>query len=227
MISDKYRCVFIHIPKVAGQSVEHFFLQLHGLSWAERSALLLRYNPDPVRGPERLAHLTASEYVSGGFLTADKFEDYFKFSFVRNPWARLVSEYRYRPIHRRSSFKDFVTRHLPKKDAYSDAYRHILPQYSFLHDSDGKCIVDFVGRFESLQTDFDRVCAELGVSDSRLPHVNSSENRSGRLRMRFGRLLSRPTAREHYTTFYDDELISIVGEMYRVDVEAFGFEFEK
>ena len=38
MISDKYKCIFVHIPKVAGQSIEHVFLDLHGLTWETRNA---------------------------------------------------------------------------------------------------------------------------------------------------------------------------------------------
>lgn len=132
MISERFRCVFVHIPKTAGQSVEHFFLKLHGLSWEERAALLLRYNRDPKLGPERLAHLKAGEYVECGHISSGDFLRYFKFSFVRNPWERLVSEYLYRGYCMEHTFREFVTCGLPPEDGYSDAHRHIIPQYNYL-----------------------------------------------------------------------------------------------
>ena len=121
MISHDFRCIFIHIPKVAGQSIEHFFLDLHGLDWDSRGSLLLRHNPDRARGPVRLAHLTAREYVDCGHIGQSDFDAYFKFAFVRNPWARLVSEYHYREHHRRQSFRDFVLHGFPEADLYRDS----------------------------------------------------------------------------------------------------------
>jgi hypothetical protein len=224
MISDKFRCVFVHIPKTAGQSVEHFFVDLHGLSWEERSPLLLRFNSDPSLGPERLAHLTAEEYVQFGYLTNDLYASYFKFSFVRNPWSRLVSEYYFKNYYTRYTFKEFVKSALPKQDSYSDSYRHILPQYKFIYDSHGELLVDFVGRFENLQSDFDKVCSILGISKTILPHVNSSKER---IQIDTDRniLAEKQSLHKGYTTYYDDELRDIVKEMYAMDISLFGYEF--
>src|SRR5262245_2591511 len=86
MISHAQRCVFVHIPKVAGQSVEHVFVGWNNLTWKKRAPLLLRPNDNPAKGPPRLAHLRAEEYVQFGYLPPEKFASYFKFSFVRNPW---------------------------------------------------------------------------------------------------------------------------------------------
>jgi hypothetical protein len=176
MICKEYKYVFIHIPKVAGQSIEQFFLDLVGLTWKDRSPLLLRHNPDPASGPSRLAHLTASEYVSCGHLTQAEFDSFYKFSFVRNPWDRLVSEYEFRCHHYQRDFKSFLFRNLPSP-GHSDAYRHILPQYRFVYDERETKLVDFVGRFEILESDFRCICENLGIKDARLPRRNRSAGR--------------------------------------------------
>ena len=69
MISEKYKTLFVHIPKTGGQSVEHFFLNLQNLDWNSRDKLLLRENKFRNFGPERLAHLTAIEYKKYGYLS--------------------------------------------------------------------------------------------------------------------------------------------------------------
>ena len=175
MICHPYRCVFVHVPKTAGISIEHVFLDLMGLTCETRAPLLLRHNDDPAKGPPRLAHLKATEYVSCGYLSPEQFEGYFKFSFVRNPWDRIISEYKYRGYPIRLDFKTYLFKHLPKP-GFTDTYCHILPQYDFLFDERGTLLVDFVGRYESLQADFDTVCARLGISPRPLPHVNRSED---------------------------------------------------
>ena len=42
MISKAHKTIFVHIPKVAGQSIETMFLNDLNLKWDERSKLLLR-----------------------------------------------------------------------------------------------------------------------------------------------------------------------------------------
>lgn len=226
MICDKHKCIFVHIPKVAGQSVEHFFLNKLDLDWdTEKDQLYLMNNTDPAKGTEKLAHLAASEYVGCGHISQQKFDEYFKFSFVRNPWARLVSEYRYRNYFRYKSFKDFVLNKMPSP-GFDDKYRHVMPQYDMLYEN-GRCLVDFVGRFETLQQDFDKVCEHLGFDESKLPYVNSSEKKSRIFRRKVKNLIYRngESRKKHYAEYYDDETLATVSEYYKNDIEVFEYSF--
>lgn len=226
MICKEYKCIFVHIPKVAGQSVERFFLNKLGLTWEQRQHLYMMKNKDPAKGTEKLSHLAASEYVGCGHISQQDFDDYFKFSFVRNPWARIVSEYRYRNYFRYKSFKDFVMNKMPAP-GFSDDYRHVMPQYDMLYNQDGHCLVDFVGRFENLQQDFDKVCEHLGFEDSLLPFINSSEKKSRAIRRQLKSILYRngEAEKKHYTEFYDDETQTAVTAYYQKDIEVFKYTF--
>lgn len=205
------------------------FLQQLGMDRendADRRKLLITDNPDPDRGTEKLTHLSALEYVQCGHLTHLEFQNFYKFSFVRNPWARLVSEYRYRNYLSHRNFKDFVMNKLPSPGR-DDKYRHIMPQTQMLYDDDGKLLVDFVGKFENLQTDFDRVCAHLGITKSALPHVNSSDKSSREIKRKLRNFLYRndETRLRRYVDFYDDETREFVADLYRSDVDNFGYTF--
>jgi hypothetical protein len=202
-------------------------MNLLGLDWQhDRDRLLLTRNDDPTRGTEKLAHLSAAEYVDCGHMTGEDFERFFTFSFVRNPWERIVSEYRYRNYFSHRSFRDFVLNKLPPP-GFDDKYRHVMPQYDMLHDARGKLLVDFVGRFENLQEDFDTVCAKLGIGDTRLPHINASNKKSRNLKRKVKNFIyfNGESAKRNYTEFFDDETRTAVSSLYRSDIEAFDYRF--
>lgn len=227
MICHPFKCIFVHVPKTAGQSVEQFFMDRLGLDWKQdREQLLLQNNPDPTSGTEKLAHLSASEYVDCGHISQEDFNRYFKFGFVRNPWSRLLSEYRYRNYFHHHSFKDFVFNKMPKP-GFDDKYRHVMPQYDLLFDHQGNQLVDFIGRFESLQQDFDLVCEKLGIEDSSLPHRNRSDKKSRELKRKLKNILFMNGENRYHTLtdFYDDETREAVADYYRIDIDTFGYQF--
>jgi hypothetical protein len=229
MICKQFKCIFVHIPKTAGRSVEMFFanqLNLNRENNAVREQLLLTDNDDPAKGTEKLTHLSAVEYVRCGHISQVDFDRYYKFSFVRNPWSRLVSEYRYRAFFSHKSFKDFVMNKLPKP-GWDDKYRHVMPQSRMLCSENGQLIVDFVGKFEKLQEDFDYVCASLGFNQPTLPHINSSDKKSREMRRKFKNFIHRNDENElcRYVDFYDDETREFVAQLYRSDIEMFDYSF--
>jgi len=229
--------IFVHVPKTAGQSINKALRELSGLDWEEKQSLerrrelLLKENKNLDPGPPKLTHLKASEYVTCGFVSSEQFDSCFKFSFVRNPWDRLVSEYRFRNHYWRFDFKSFLFDHFPNEPG-TDAYVHILPQYDFLFDTTGQCLVDFIGRFENLQADFNSVCQKLSIERITLPHKNNSAKKRPRIRdvhkfVRWCRGLKsqRDNTFGHYTQYYDDESKEFVRYKYRQDIEMFRYGF--
>ena len=218
MICHKYKCIFVHIPKTAGQSIEHVFLNLLGLSWEEREPLLLKFNYDKNLGPPRLAHLKAQEYLKYNYISQSMFDSYYKFSFVRNPWSRIVSFYNYRRYYQLFSFKHFVTKRLKNKILEKD-YWFIGPQYEFIMNHNGDIVVDYIGRFENLQNDFNVICNALGLKDAKLPHVNKAREASF-----MQKFLKK--SKIHYSEYYDEETKEIVENAYKKDIQIFNYSFE-
>ena len=164
-------------------------------------------------------------------------QNYFKFTFVRNPWARCVSRYFYikqkkgkrTKNYRNSTFKEFILSQVPpynKNDKrkflldYSWC-RHSLNlqriyeqshpfenQLDWIIDKDGKILTDFIGRVENFQEDLDVVCDKIGIPRQKLPYRNKSKHK-------------------HYTNYYTDETKDIVAKIYAKDIKHFGYEFGK
>jgi len=190
---DCYRCIFVRIPQCGGSSVAQ------GLFGLDTQGQIPAYWYQ-LNSPER-------------------FEEYFKFAFVRNPWDRLVSVYRYLHDSRGDgrypewaafvqgfgSFEAFVSRWLWPENVERCVL--FLPQHRFLLDRFGMPCLDYLGRFETLAEDFVRVAACLSVR-ARLPQSN------------------RAPERREYADYYDAESRERVAEVYARDIEWFGYRFD-
>ncbi len=175
MYSERFAAIFVHIPKTAGQSIEQVFLDRHGLDWEARWPLLLRPNDDPARGPERLAHLYAKEYVECGHVTPAQFAQAFKFSVVRNPYDRVESEYCSRFPKGKKTLSEFADMLSGELNEFTDASRHLAPQHKFVLGADGELMVDAILRFDTLERDFRAVSLRLFGEEIPLPHRDRSE----------------------------------------------------
>jgi len=182
MISHTRKYIFVHINKTGGTSVEAKLRKIskhHG----NKHYNIIKYR-----------NLANNEHG---------FENYFKFTIVRNPWDRLVSNYFFRKRRGKStsiSFKDWVVKN--KFDGCNAKHT----QLSWISDETGELIIDFIGRFENLQEDFNIICERIGVPHQQLAHKNKSKHK-------------------HYTEYYDEETKQIVAEKYAKDIEYFGYKF--
>jgi hypothetical protein len=155
--------------------------------------------------------------------------DWLTFSFVRNPWSRLVSTW-FQKVRIESAnqakmvdgvFKGFrrlgleVRPDMPFPEfaelvcALRDdqAEKHLQSQCHFLV-RDGELVPAFLGRLENMRADWAEVLRRAGI-DYELPHLNKTKH-------------------AHYSSYFPDEgLVKLVGERYAEDVERFEYRFER
>lgn len=138
-----------------------------------------------LNGAQRLAYRNAlghsPEHAHAERVRArdpDAWRDYFTFAFVRNPYARAVSDYCWRTaktgVHE-LSFGDFLQRMIDRDFSDRTVPRHFdnWPIYTI----DDRIAVDFVGRFERLHEDLGRVFERIGLPPPILPHAKASGTR--------------------------------------------------
>ena len=238
MLIHNLQVIFVHVPKTAGQSIERAFLARLGESWETRQKYLLQPNDDPAVGPPRMAHLTASEYRDLGHVTPEQFDAYLKFGFVRNPWTRLVSEYRFRRSRIHVPFRTWVLEQFPQP-GFDDMWRHVMPQSEYLYERDGRAAVDFVGRFETLAADYRTVTERLDTGLPPLRRVNSATALAPLERLRhLGpvrglRSILGETLRKtfqpvpaRWQDYYDADTRAFVARFYAEDIARFGYRFD-
>lgn len=216
LISHSHRFIFFHVAKTAGMSIRTA-LQAHcqepDYFKIKRPPQMKAGKPNPFYDVWEALLLHATAQDAQKQLSGDTFDQYYKFAFVRNPWDWQVSMYHFilsEPTH----IKYQLVKELGGFDAYLDwVVKTDRPypkgatrlQSTALTDGDGKLLVDFVGRYESLAQDFAQLCDRLQI-DAKLPHVNRSAHRD-------------------YRGYYNAKSRQLVAEYFRADIELFHYDF--
>lgn len=186
--------IFIHIPKAAGTSVAR---AIYGMN---------------------IGHRKAIDYLN---ISKKEFLKYYRFSIVRNPWDRLVSAYHFarqggtsyvqpkrNPVYQSelfSSFDIFVKEWLTSVSLWEeDVIFQFQHEYIYVDD---ELMVNFVGKLENIDNDFNVICNRIGI-DANLPCLNKSEKN-----------------KKSYRDYYDDQTKRIVGEIYSKDINLFEYSF--
>lgn len=201
MISFQKRFIFVHIPRTAGNSIQSV-LQ----NYSEDEIVALKAKQDGVerfglRNPKYNLgkHATLFEYRAA--LGDEAFRSLYKFTCVRNPWERLISDY-FRPTRQPQTWDRKAFRKMIVSTRSAADFLRLEED-----DNDPLGNVDYIMRFENLAGDFPLVCARLDIPVPSLPKYNRS-------------------SREHYSQYYDDELRELVRRRFAAEIERFGYKFE-
>ena len=196
LISHEKKFIFIRIGKTGGRSV---------------LTALQEVVPDSIH--VRPLHYATYREIRN-FVGDEVWRSYFKFSFVRNPWDRTVSLFHFLRQYKakqekgtwkqyaEASFDEFLD--LIEQDTSLEAIHH-EPQHRFIMDG-VNAQVDYLGRFETLSSDFNVICEHLGVGHPALPHYYKTE-------------------RENYRHYYDEKTRMKVSERFKKDAEFFSYEY--
>jgi hypothetical protein len=212
LISKKYQFIFIHIPKVAGQSITKALDPFATGKWQGKVSLVLSSRVGISQSTlNRLhlyhPHITAEELRT--IIGKERFKSYFSFAIVRNPWEWQVSAYNYtlkNPRHRNhklikslGSFEQYL-KWLCNQEQTN------FCQKKFIFSHSGEQLVKYIGKYERLDQDFKLICSKLGIS-TELPQLNVYRNKD-------------------YKTYYNDKTIQLVRNFCSSDIETFDYDFD-
>jgi len=187
------RIIFINVPKVASTSLNV-----------------------ALAGGEMHTHLPLKYFES---LDKKRFDEHFKIAFVRNPWARAVSAYQglkrgggvnvrdstwVKLVNKFESFDQFVDLWMNEENIFKQI--HFVPQHYFLEDEHGDVAVDFLGRFENINADFEFLKEKFNLP---VELMKSNASSGG-----------------DYRELYTDSSRNKIALLYKEDIEKFGYSFE-
>lgn len=194
MICRDKKIVFVHIPKCAGSSINKLLqLKVHA-------------------GTGHAGANAHRDFLKQG---------YYSFSFVRNPWGRMVSLYEYLGGMRKGhmwygqnkkiadqvsqlSFLEFCEK-LDEFQKCPFSGVHFVPMTRFLFNCDQS--LSFIGKYENLEEDFNKVLSDLNLKGS-LEKCNSSNRK-----------------KKNYREYYDTKCRDIVALKYKDDIKTFNYKF--
>jgi len=209
IVSFTRQFIFVHVIKAAGMSIEKALwpfdvrADFAGKSPQDQAQVL-----DDMGVSRALLKLTrhASAVDLRAALGAEVFGRMFKFAFVRNPWDFELSLYHFNmthpefPAHQRvkafKNFEDFVL-------GYTGEAAPRGVQKRYIADEDGAVLVDFVGRFENLASDLEKIGTRIGT-DLTIEHHNRTDHAP-------------------WQDCYTREMFERVRGRAQVDIESFGY----
>lgn len=211
----KNKYIFIHIPKVAGTSIEkHLGIYYKNKSFSTEIGFG-KFEANNI--VYSLQHITLAQLLELNLLTKPEINSFFKFCFVRNPWDRAVSGYKWhkRIKNPKITFREYLL--LCKKHFHMNQDNrsmnlencHFLPQSWYVFDKQKSLLMDFVGKYETLQTDMNFVLSKLNMELSELQNHNKSKKAP------------------YFFYYYDIRNIFLVKNIYKEDIVNFKYFFFK
>lgn len=254
-------CVFIHIPKTAGISIyesvldiqrpfDWFYgLHLNHILKDPKKLKTIHPNMDrakslvksmihessirswPLHGPSMLGHIHYQALIEEKKLDKTYFKNAFKFTFVRNPYDRIVSLYKYHRIQKLLGLdfdtfvqilsQEFQAGRVPPVGLYniqpfpeSSPLHHLTiygnqynPMVDWLPNDFHQTVL--ICYLETFEQDIDKLLSMVGFQGTRsvVPKKNQSKYE------------------DNYMDFYTKrDTIERVNQLYKEDFESFGYE---
>lgn len=205
IISHKHKFIFIAVPKTGTTSIEAKLNPFNEVLELSSKAM--------DRGSLNIKHITLENLKAH---TNKNLDSYFSFSFCRNPWDRHLSIYKFY----KKSIKKWEKNIPPQWFEHYQRYTNLVGGFQSFNDfvkSRPRWVelqthwlsknIDFIGRMENIQSDFNIICDKIGIDRLKLDHLNKSNEKD-------------------YREVYNEESIDIVAKAYKKDIDYLGYKFE-
>jgi hypothetical protein len=206
IISHRHQFIFFAVPKTATHTIRTALRRhLGDGDWEQQQ--LFGQQSIPIPDIARIGHGHISARRIRSHIEDATWHNYFKFGFVRNPFDRFVSTCFF--LHRNNpAFSEDPLPHM-KQALKNRSFRQrvlVRPQALQLVDDNDELALDYIGRYESLQSSYDEICEHIGIESVALGHENASKRGS-------------------CVDYFDGELRQAIMSFYADDLRLFDYQF--
>lgn len=205
IVSFSKKFIFIKTPKCAGTSIQRSILPI--LSGGDICAY---GHKNEVNGKtlKNISEFSKPKDVENHLNI--KFDDFFSFGFVRNPFGIVLSRFFYQIKRKRIDFEPTVrdfNRWVQRVYYFNYEYPVDRP-LAYLFDYELNLIVDFIGRVEHIESNFEFLCDRVFKCDVELLHINRSDC---------------PDA--HYHDWFNSESRRLIQKCFEFELDFFKYSF--
>jgi hypothetical protein len=215
VVDDRRKVIFIHIPKCGGISIERSIHKALGGDDFIAYNNLIRRPPRPnIKTCSGLSlHSTLKDYRR---YYGKNINDYYIFSFVRNPWRRMVSHYEYliknmfnKRLHEQNKmdFSQFVQISQTKILQYS------IHGYKDYLEDDYQTKLNFIGKLENINEDLPKIGVDIKLDIPEVLHMNQTD-------LKIKDYIN-------WRDYYNPRLKNIVYNIFKEDIIKYEYEFEE
>lgn len=218
-ISYQYQCVFVHIPKNAGTSISQALdlrfnhCQIRKRFGIKSKKTWKKYHLAQIYKNKVLQHLTLPNMIKINYLPFSIFQNFYKFAFVRNPWDRFISEFFY--LKKDKNFSEYLKIFNETSIQYilkNQDYDHVRQQVDYIQ-SYKNIKMDFIGRFENLQEDWNKICDNIKFG-------NSLKYLLGQIKIDY-----HTNRKKDYKNYYNSRTKKLIEKTYQQDIDTFHYTF--
>ena len=199
LISKDKQFVFFHIPKTAGGSMTALLSKYTDkqidIKDKSKQGWMTRYHVNTKKQSFNSMHSFVDPHYND-----HNCKDMFSFSFVRNPYTRIISLYKFLKRYKHLTFLGFCQYLNVNKQVNINQYKYLTLQ--------NEIPLDFVGRYENIKEDFDYVCEEIGIPERYIDL--GFEHKQNLI----------------YKDYYCDESKKIIDEIFDMDFKTFDYKKE-
>jgi hypothetical protein len=231
-INHELKAIFIHIPKNAGSYIQTILEKYYNFKTIfftrEDHNIFVENNENILDNNDKLGfvkinkkgllryYITSDKHNILSGMNLQKWNEYYKFTFIRNPYDKIISSWQFlNKVHNiNTKYENFLNFLNSKEICTPSKYSHaFITQYNHILNEKDELSINYFGKFENLNSDLINILLKLGITEikhkkyllSNIKINTSSEN-------------------INYIEYYNDKTLKIVNNYFKEDFDNFNFK---
>ncbi len=198
LVSDSHQFILFHTAKTGGSSLTYELAKYLNPCYEppDPTKGFMHMGWQPIHHIDRIQHRPVQECRHTEFWEPT----YFKAAFVRNPFDLVVSAWYDKDV----PFEQFVIKEVASRKNIVSRWGS---QYDYLSDHSKELMVDWIGKYEQMDKDWEKFCYMTKIEHNPLKRLNSSWKKP-------------------YHEYYNERTYQIVSKLFQKDLQYFGYTLD-